>query len=345
MLDRLLRMIWLLGVPLGLLGAAAVIAYARTVARRSRHCSRGDGRTGNPAAGSDRSRRRQQLGGDRARGAGHPQRRVRRLPAEPACCSRPARSQRDHCLVSVGRGRVLRRPADDTDGLQRSRTRSRMRRPAPNRRKAQLPRCPSEPTRDALLVEAFLDQELEGRPRAASRIEHPVHLPLGQEAVVLPARGRPVGELRQVLELPRERDSLLDSPLEPLLPDRDVEARFAQRLGEGTEGVPVERLRRHRPSSRVEILCGRHAAEVLPQLAQEPDELLACGEAAGNEAGLSLSRVPAAEVLDDRLRVNGRVRVCRELAHGRRAAEPFGRRAQLVEDLIVRVPLPDSGLE
>jgi zinc transporter, ZIP family len=29
MLDRLLRRIWLLGVPLGLVGAAAVIAYAR----------------------------------------------------------------------------------------------------------------------------------------------------------------------------------------------------------------------------------------------------------------------------------------------------------------------------
>jgi hypothetical protein len=29
MLDRLLRMFWLLGVPLGLLGASAVIAYAR----------------------------------------------------------------------------------------------------------------------------------------------------------------------------------------------------------------------------------------------------------------------------------------------------------------------------
>jgi hypothetical protein len=29
MLDRLLRRIWLLGIPLGLLGATAVIAYAR----------------------------------------------------------------------------------------------------------------------------------------------------------------------------------------------------------------------------------------------------------------------------------------------------------------------------
>jgi ZIP family zinc transporter len=29
MLDRLLRRIWLLGIPVGLLGAAAVIAYAR----------------------------------------------------------------------------------------------------------------------------------------------------------------------------------------------------------------------------------------------------------------------------------------------------------------------------
>ncbi len=29
MLDRLLRRIWLLGIPVGLLGAAAIIAYAR----------------------------------------------------------------------------------------------------------------------------------------------------------------------------------------------------------------------------------------------------------------------------------------------------------------------------
>src|SRR5258705_2077697 len=29
MLDRLLRRVWLLGVPLGLIGAAAVVAYAR----------------------------------------------------------------------------------------------------------------------------------------------------------------------------------------------------------------------------------------------------------------------------------------------------------------------------
>src|SRR6266498_2415110 len=132
---------------------------------------------------------------------------------------------------------------------------------------------------DALLVEALLDQELERRPRAASRIEHPVHLPLGQEAVILPTRGRPVGELRQALELARERDSLLDRPLEPLLADRDVEAGLAQRLGERTEGVPVQRLRGHRPASGVEILCGRHAAEVLPQLAQEAYQLLAGGEA------------------------------------------------------------------
>ena len=77
-------------------------------------------------------------------------------------------------------------------------------------------------------------------------------------------------------------------------------------------------------SSRVEILCGRHAAEVLPQLAQEADEFLACGEATGNEAGLALCRVPAAEMFDDRLRVNGSVRVGRELAHRRRTAEPLG---------------------
>jgi len=35
-------------------------------------------------------------------------------------------------------------------------------------------------------------------------------------------------ELRQALELPCERDALLEGPLEPLLADRDVEAGLAR---------------------------------------------------------------------------------------------------------------------
>src|SRR6185503_1273979 len=81
------------------------------------------------------------------------------------------------------------------------------------------------------------------------------------------------------------------------------------------------------------------------ELAQQPDELLACGEPARHESGLPLRRVPAAEVLDHGLWMDGRLRVRRELAHRRRAAEPLGAFTQLREDLIVRVALADSGLK
>jgi O-acetyl-ADP-ribose deacetylase (regulator of RNase III) len=47
------------------------------------------------------------------------------------------------------------------------------------------------------LAQALADQELERRPRAAARVEHPVDLPLGQQRRRPLARPRPVGELRQ----------------------------------------------------------------------------------------------------------------------------------------------------
>src|SRR5205814_7950314 len=61
--------------------------------------------------------------------------------------------------------------------------------------------------------------------------------------------------------------------------------------------------------------------------------------------GVALGCVPAAEVLDHRLRMDRRERVRRELAHRRGTAEPVGARLQLVEDLLVGVALAQPRLE
>ena len=50
-------------------------------------------------------------------------------------------------------------------------------------------------------------------------------------------------------------------------------------------------------------------------------------------------------MLDRRLRMHVRLRVGGELLHGRRAAEAVGRRAQLLEDLLVGVALAQPRLE
>src|SRR6185312_17106966 len=114
----------------------------------------------------------------------------------------------------------------------------------------------------------------------------PVDLPFGQERLVLLPRRCPVRELREPLQPPCEPNSLLDGTVEPFLAERHVEAGFAQRLGQRAERVPVERLRRHRAAAGVEVLRGWDAAEVLPQVAQQPDELLTRREAARDEPGL-----------------------------------------------------------
>src|SRR6266545_3298172 len=99
--------------------------------------------------------------------------------------------------------------------------------------------------------------------------------------------------------------------------------------------MPVEGLRRHRAAPRIEVFGRRYAAELLPQLAQEPDELLAGCETPRHEPGLPLGSVPAAEVLDHGLRMDHRLLIGRELPHRRRAAEPLSGCAQLGEDLLV----------
>src|SRR5919198_5712823 len=109
--------------------------------------------------------------------------------------------------------------------------------------------------------------------------------------------------------------------------------------------MPVERLRRHRPTPSVEVLRGRQATEALAQLAQQAEELVASSEAPRHQARLALGVVPAAEVLDYRLRVHGRRSVGGELAHRRRAAQSLGTAPKLVQDLRVAVALADPGLE
>src|SRR5947207_2981792 len=88
---------------------------------------------------------------------------------------------------------------------------------------------------------------------------------------VFPVSGvGPQGELRALLHL----------ALQTLLAVRHVEAGLAERVRQRAERVPVERLRRHRALARVDVLRRRRPAELLAQLAQEPEQLGAGREAA-----------------------------------------------------------------
>ena len=95
----------------------------------------------------------------------------------------------------------------------------------------------------------------------------------------------------------------------------------------------------------VDVARGGHAAEVAAELFEQREQLLACREASRHQAGLPFGPVPAAEVLDHRLRMDGGLRVAGELPHRGRASQPLGGLLQLGEDLLVAVALPDSGLE
>ena len=95
----------------------------------------------------------------------------------------------------------------------------------------------------------------------------------------------------------------------------------------------------------LEIARRRRAAELLAELAQLRQELLALDETPRRQARGTLRGVPRAEVLDHRLRVDARLGVGRELAHGRRPPQPPGRGAQLGEDLLVGIAPSQAGAE
>src|SRR5439155_4258446 len=138
---------------------------------------------------------------------------------------------------------------------------------------------------------------------------------------------------------------LLDGALDALLADGDVETGLAERVRQRAEGVPGERLRRQRALALVEVARRRWMAQLFAQALQELQQLLAGRKPTWDEPRLPLRGVPAAEVLDHRLRMDGRLRIGRELPHRRRAAEPLGALLQLGEDLLVGVALAQACLE
>src|SRR5205085_614879 len=156
---------------------------------------------------------------------------------------------------------------------------------------------------------------------------------------------RPVGELRQPAELLRKANRLLERAFETLLPHRHVEAGLAERIRERAEGVPVERLGRQLAAVLVDVTGRGHTTELLPELLEQRQQLLAGRKAPRYEPGLALRAIPAAEVLDHGLWVDGGLRIGGELPHRRRAPQPFSGLLQLCEDLLVRVALANPGLE
>ena len=121
----------------------------------------------------------------------------------------------------------------------------------------------------------------------------------------------------------RKTRPLLNRPLEPLLPDRDVETRLPEGVAKRSKGVPVKRLGVHRGAMALEVSPGRRPAELLPQVPELVEELLARGKAPGPQARLAFSRIPAAEPLDHGLRMDVHAAIAFELAHRRRASEAF----------------------
>src|SRR5262245_20609933 len=199
------------------------------------------------------------------------------------------------------------------------------------------------PHLDTVLAQLLSNEELERRPGAPRHVDQAVHLPLGQELWIRAPRVRPVRHLRQPAQLACQHGPLLHGAIETLLADGNVEARLAQRVRERAEGVRVRRCRRHRAAPVGEIARARRPAELLPQRTELLEQVVAGQEPPWVQAGSALRRVPGAEVLDDRLRVDPRVGVVRELAHGRRAPEALRGRTELLQDLLVRVPAPQSG--
>ena len=65
----------------------------------------------------------------------------------------------------------------------------------------------------------------------------------------------------------------------------------------------------------VDVLGRRHAADLIAEQPQALQELCLRRKTAGDETGLALRGVPAAEALDHRLRVDGRSVVTFELTH------------------------------
>src|SRR5918996_3010252 len=139
-------------------------------------------------------------------------------------------------------------------------------------------------------------------------------------------------------ELPRELRALLDRALQPLLALEHLEPGLAQRVAERAERVRVQGCGRQRATPLGEVARGRRPTQLLAEPAQLLEQLVPGQEAPREQPGRALGGVPGPEVLDHGLRMDARLRVLRELPHGRRPSEALGGLSQLLEDLLVAVP-------
>ncbi len=81
--------------------------------------------------------------------------------------------------------------------------------------------------------------------------------------------------------------------------------------------MPVERLRREGAAPLVEVARAWQTAELLTELTQEREQLLAGDEPPRHEPRGPLGRVPGPEVLDHGLGMDAGLGVGRELLHRR----------------------------
>ena len=204
---------------------------------------------------------------------------------------------------------------------------------------------PVRADRDSVLDESLADQELEASPR---RRDSPrtsgrpaTRSASSRRRGVRPASRRTSAGGRATVRA----DSPGRSRARAAPPPPARRSRLAQRRRQRPERVPVERRRRHRPATLLDVLARSASARARLRAGAAARELLARGEPARHQPRRPLRRVPGAEVLDHRLRVHLRLRVGRELLHRRRAAEALRGGPQLLEDLLVRVTPPDPRLE
>ena len=126
--------------------------------------------------------------------------------------------------------------------------------------------------------------------------------------------------------------------LSPVFGARDVESGLAQCVLERAERLPEQRFRGCAAPARREILPRWRSPELVAERTQLLEELIPGCVTPGGKACESLGCVPAPEAPDDRLRVNARFGIVREIPHRRRPPQPLRAFPEGRKDLLVRVP-------
>jgi hypothetical protein len=173
---------------------------------------------------------------------------------------------------------------------------------------------------------------MEARPALAVLGEEAVDLPFGQERGIGGPGPPPLRERGRAAEPAGEGRALLQRLLAAVAAAGHGEPRFPQGVRERAEAVPVEGLRGHPGAALVEVPPGRGPAELVAEPAELVQKLCPRREAARQQAGPALRRVPGAEALDERLWMHRRLGVAGEVAHGRRVPEALGAGGELGQE-------------